>query len=144
MESDSESVLDLVEEPFTRRLMNIRRLERLSQVLQQVALLRSEIGRSNHPRRDDLIATRAPAQVWHAFVSQPELLARLRSMRNLQRDLAIHRRNLDFGTQCGLSDVDRQVQVDLFPVTHEEIMRLDTNANVEVPGRTSWRLLTLT
>src|SRR5581483_5241640 len=91
-------------------------------------------------RLDDRLYVEIPevarAQHRHAFASEPELLARLSALRNLDLRLSpVERRNGDLAAERRLDDGDRHAAEEVGAVALEEQVRLDRKEDVEVARR---------
>lgn len=78
---NAKRVLDLVEETSLCGLMGNFVAERFAELFENRPLLCAELLRCHHMDGHDLIAAIATAHIGNALVSEPELLARLRSGR---------------------------------------------------------------
>ena len=70
----------------------------------------------------DLIAALVGARVQHALLAQPELLAVLGALRNLQQRAAVDGRHFDLGAQRRFRHRDRHLDFDIVAVAAEERM----------------------
>src|SRR5947209_4172530 len=99
---------------------------------QQFALARGQAPRRFDDHADQLVAVSVAVQIDKSLALEPDYFARLRSRWNLQLDLALKRRDLDFSAERGLRETDRDLDHDVVILAHEERMLLDVDDDVEV------------
>src|SRR6185295_81872 len=81
-------------------------VERLGQLLEQLALMIVQTGRHDYPRHDDLVPATAAAQEGHALAAQSEGRPSLDAGRHLQPLDTIDGRRIDLGAKGGLGDIE--------------------------------------
>ncbi len=141
---DAQCVLDLVEEALVRRLRGEIAPERLAKTFDQIPLLGGQLSRNDDVDRHDLVAPIAAVHIGHALSAQPELLAGLGGLRQLECDRSIDGLQLDLVPKDCLGDIDPHLQLNGLALPCEELVRFDTNFDEEVPRLAAgWSRLTL-
>src|SRR5579875_2177837 len=141
--SDAEGILDLVEKATRLGLRQIRRVQRLAELLEELFLSLVEGCRDDNAHGHDLVAASPAPNIGHPFTTQSELLAGLSPIRNRENDIAIDGRHGQLGSKRGLRYIDRHVEMDLLTLADEVLVRLDADTHVEIAGHAAGELLAL-
>ena len=135
----SKHVLDAIEQvPFVGSFGVGARLEfflgqRVSELLEQMALFLGELLRCQPLHRREQIAVPASAELWESFATHAERRPRLTAFRNLQRLGTIERRHLDLAAECQRREVHRNLAEQIHAVAPKELVFLDVNDNIQMP-----------
>src|SRR6266550_643418 len=121
--------------PELAALLLRRRVLHLTQLLQQLALLRRQLGRRPDMDADMQIAMAALAEARQAFGAQAVRHTGLRSRLDPQRRLAKRRGHLHLRAQCGLREGDAEVVDEVVAVTLEARIFLDVEHRDEIAAR---------
>src|SRR5579863_10069700 len=87
----------------------------------------------------DLIAARSGARVRHALLAEPELLAVLGALRNLQEGAAVDGGHLDLGAEARFIDPHRHGDFDIVSVAAEKGVRIHAHRDVQIARRCAQR-----
>src|SRR4051812_1369789 len=112
--------------------------QRGRELLEQLLLVAGQLLWRDHLHRHEQV-TAVPAaavrHVGHPFAAQAEDGARLRALGDREGLLAVQRRNGDLAAERQRREVDRDLAVKVVPVALEELVVLDVDHHVQVPGR---------
>src|SRR5947207_3760667 len=121
--------------PELAALLLRRRVLHLTQLLQQLALLRRQLGRRPDMDADMQIAMAALAEARQAFGAQAVRHTGLRSGVDPQRRLAEWCGNLHLRAQCSLREGDAEIVDEVVAVTLEARIFLDVEHRDEIAAR---------
>src|SRR5579884_328579 len=108
---------------------------RCGKLLQQLALLRCQLGWHLHLHDDILIALAAPMKVRQAAPAQRKRLAALCALRNLQLLRAVNHRHLDGIAEGGASKADRHLAIEVVAAPLENLMVAHVDDQVQIARR---------
>src|SRR5579875_426220 len=83
----------------------------------------------------NFIAARVLARIQYALLAQPEFLAVLCPLRDLQNRAPVNGRHFDLGAQSRLRNRQRHLDVDVVSIALEEWMLLHANCDIKVARR---------
>jgi hypothetical protein len=135
-----EEVAELVDEALGFRRHFVARLG--GKFLEQFALARVQLRRHLHenphveitPHLLQLLRIEARLQRRQSLAPQSQYPPRLRSLWNLELDLPIERRHLDFCAEHGLDESDGNFEMEIRAITFKERMLPQSHHDVEVTG----------
>src|SRR5882757_1203953 len=109
----------------------------LSEFLEQFALARSQAARRFDDDLDELIAASVAVKIDNSLALEAQDLSRLRGRRNLEFHFAVERRNFNLCADRRLRETDRRLDYHVVVLTHEHLVLLDVDDNVEIALRSA-------
>src|SRR5437763_918441 len=121
------------------RVLRSALLQRVVQLLQQLALVLGELHRRLHRDVAIEVAGVGRTHALDALAAQAELLARLRAFGDVDRRLAIERRHVDLSAQRRARDAHRDHAVQVVAVPLEDRVLLQPDLDEQVARRPAVR-----
>src|SRR5208282_294090 len=134
--ASAEHLFEFVDEALGERMVDGLAVE-LGEFLQEFALAGGETARCLHHHANHLIAAPIAMQIDDALALEPQHFARLGAGGNLELDLAVQRRHVDFASERRLRKADRHFNDDVVFLAGEELMLLDVDDDVQVASGSS-------
>src|SRR6516225_1911747 len=137
----AKHVFDAIEEiPFALFFAAPSRFEllfrqRVGQLFEQLALFFRHLLRRADLNRRKQIAAASAAHIRHALAAEPQRRSRLRPFGHFHHFRLLERRNLNFTAERDGGEVHLHLAVQIVPVPPEELMLLDLDDDIQVPGR---------
>src|SRR5262249_47461031 len=135
-------VLDAIEEVALVLVFALSRLElflrqRPGEILDQLALLPSQLPRRLHLHGREQVAAAASVDVGHSFAAQAQRGPGLRAFVDLHRLGSLERRHLNLAAERDGREVDRNLAEQVVAVAPEELVLLHLDHDVQAAGRSA-------